>query len=337
MIVIFCFSLPLKFRSTIPDTNNYSEFELLPGEGQYDATSHMNQVFKTKVDPKVVDASANRDANNYCEVELEPNFEQYDTTFCEKKDMMTQETYSELEPSLTLGCNSKDEQISVSYNLGKVNKNGADASASKLQISHECNHKKSQVTTCEEYSDLDMTASIDCYDTTSHKKGKAKKEVKIPASRKQFNPNAYSELELTLSNKEYDITCHGRNRTTLAQHVPPLQLDPYSDMEVSTVGEEYDTTTHKGGKTNKERAKVFADNSATCVPEAYSEIELTLEYNTTSHNSITKKQRDFSASCVVLSKANSYTEFKANDQRTKKPPLPPRLPKSRSHADTLNN
>ena len=248
LIVTLFFFLFLKLHSTIPNANNYSEFELLPEEGRYDATNPMNQIFKMKVDPNVVKISADRDENNYCEIELEPEFEQYDTTFREQKDSKgvvktpmpydIEETYSELEPSLAL----------------------TDQRGKKF----------------------------------------------IPPGREDLDPDTYSELELTLSSKQYDVTCFCRNRATLGKQYP-VELSTYSDMEISTVENEYyDITTHRKGKANKERAKIFADNSATCEPETYSVIELTL---TTSHDgcNTTKIERDVSASHVVLSEPKSIT------------------------------
>ena len=43
---LYCFFL--KFRSALRNSKNYSEFEVMPAEENYDATSHLGEAFQSK-------------------------------------------------------------------------------------------------------------------------------------------------------------------------------------------------------------------------------------------------------------------------------------------------
>ena len=219
------------------DSKNYSEFELMPTEGNYDATSHLGEAFQSK---SVVN-SVQVDSQNYCEIELDL----YDTT-CHQKEtsdkskeefgrsqLMEFDPYSELELSSTPASQAYDAI------------NGQKPRAKFLPVSsHACN----------EYFEVKQLPA-DIY-TASYKGDK-------PDAAMGDISEAYSEIAVR-STEEYNTTTHLK-----ASSSTPFLPDDYSDIGMPLSCNDYDTTTHDQVM-KKQRAKI---STVTSSQEYYSDID----------------------------------------------------------------
>ena len=210
----------------------------MPAEGNYDATSHLGEVFQSK---SVVN-SVQVDPQNYCEIELDL----YNTTCHQdasdksKEEFQTQQMefdpYSELELSSTPAFQAYD-----SLNIPKF--------LTGTTSSHVCN----------DYSEVQPHAVsvVENNDTTSHKRGN-----KPDASIREFS-EAYSEIAVR-STEEYNTTTHLKPSSSV-----PYLPDEYSDIGMPLSCNEYDTTNHDQ-VIKKERAKI---STVTCSQEYYSSVD----------------------------------------------------------------
>ena len=198
----------------------------MPAEGNYDATSHLGEVFQSK---SVVN-SVQVDPQNYCEIELDL----YDTTCHQdasgkskekfQAQQMEFDPYSELELSSTPAFQAHD-----SLNIPN----------SKFLTGTTSSH------VCNDYSEVQPHAvSVgENYDTTSHKGGN-----KPDGSIGEFS-EAYSEIAVR-STEEYNTTTHLKSSSSV-----PYLPDEYSDIGMPLSCHDYDTTTHDQ-VIKKERAKI---------------------------------------------------------------------------------
>ena len=217
----------------------------MPTEGNYDATSHLGEVFQSK---SVVN-SVQVDPQNYCEIELDL----YDTT-CRQRDttdkfgkgfgrtqQMEFDPYSELDLSST--------PASLTYDA-----------INRQKPSGEVLTSTAAPCACNDYSELPASVGEN-YDTISHKGETAilhKPDILVG----EFS-EAYSEIAVR-STEEYNTTTHLKPSSSV-----PYLPDEYSDIGIPLSCHNYDTTTHNQ-VIKKERAKI---STVTCSQEYCSGID----------------------------------------------------------------
>ena len=217
----------------------------MPTEGNYDATSHLGEVFQSK---SVVN-SVQVDPQNYCEIELDL----YDTT-CRQRgtsdkfregfgqtQQMEFDPYSELELSSTPASQTYDP-----INRQKPSCEVLTGTAASLA--------------CNDYSELPASVGEN-YDTISHKGETAK--IHKPNNLVGDISEAYSEIAVR-STVEYNTTTHLKSSSSV-----PFLPDEYSDIGMPLSCNDYNTTNHDQ-VVKKERAKI---STVTCSQEYYSSVD----------------------------------------------------------------